>query len=278
MAAGRNAMLGRRKMTLLVGASLLSTPVFGQDNKPMTNDDVISLVKAGIGDSTIIAAIRGSRPGFGMGAAALVKLRQAGASDAVISAIIQAEGAKPAQASGGPTRPAAAVSAFNPEEVILIDRQQRQSMHYLVPQLRTAARALGFGGVGQYAVLGGTRATLRLSGNQPEFLVAIPANAQPESYFCLANFAVRSNGTREVMVGGGYMSYSSGVARDRVVQTTSSLADQAAAPSGFRMYRITPAAAMPAGEYAFILYNSQIPVRGFFVSGRDSYFDFGVDR
>jgi len=34
---------------------------------------------------------------------------------------------------------------------------------------------------------------------------------------------------------------------------------------------------LAAGEYAFILYNSQVKVVGYFAGGGDSYFDFGVD-
>jgi hypothetical protein len=80
------------------------------------------------------------------------------------------------------------------------------------------------------------------------------------------------------MVGGGYMSYSSGVAPDRVIATVSErLADQSGAPKGFITYRIKVATPLPAGEYAVVLYNSQIRTVGFFASGLDSYFDFGID-
>ena len=34
---------------------------------------------------------------------------------------------------------------------------------------------------------------------------------------------------------------------------------------------------MPSGEYAFVLYNSQVKAIGYFASGLDSYYDFGVD-
>jgi hypothetical protein len=34
---------------------------------------------------------------------------------------------------------------------------------------------------------------------------------------------------------------------------------------------------LPPGEYAMVLYNSQVRAVGYFASGLDSYFDFGVD-
>ena len=48
-------------------------------------------------------------------------------------------------------------------------------------------------------------------------MVEVPENAQPESYVTLVNFAVRRNNTREVLVGGGYVTYETGIHRDRIV-------------------------------------------------------------
>lgn len=169
-------------------------------------------------------------------------------------------------------------TAFNPEEVLLVDGSQQKPMRYLTPQIRTAARALGFGGVGQYAVLKGTRATLRVASKRPVFVFAVPSNAQADSYYTLANFATRDNGTREVIVGGGYMSYSTGINKDRVVPTSAEpLPDQSKAPKNHTLYAATVNAPLAAGEYALIFYNSQFRASGF-VPGADSYFDFGIDN
>lgn len=169
-------------------------------------------------------------------------------------------------------------SPVNPEEITLYDGSGKRVMSYLIPQIRTAARALGFGGMAQYAVLRGTRANLRLGSPQPRFLFAAPTNAQPESYLTVANFAVRENGTREVIIGGGFMSYSTGVHQDRIVPISiEKVSDQSKAPKGFILYTATPNAPLSAGEYAVIFYTSQIRTPGIFASALDSYFDFGVD-
>jgi hypothetical protein len=227
-------------------------------------------------ESTILTVIRSGRANFNTSSSELIRLRQAGVSDTIIGAMVEANAAGAPASSG---RAAGAYrGAFNPEEPILIDAGQRIPMRYLTPQMRMAARAFGFGGVGQYAALPGSAAALRLHSRQPEFIVAVPSNAQAESYYTLANFAVRRNGSREVIVGGGYMSYSSGINRDRVVATTASRQpDQAGAPPGYTIYRITVVNPLAPGEYAMVLYNSQVHVAGFFMGGADSYFDFGVD-
>jgi outer membrane lipoprotein SlyB len=69
---------------------------------PMNNDDVIKLVKGGLGDSTVIQAIDAAEPQFDTSPDGLVKLKQGGVSDAVIQRIL-ARGSAPA-----PARPAAA--------------------------------------------------------------------------------------------------------------------------------------------------------------------------
>jgi hypothetical protein len=272
----REAMMVRLLCVVVLLAAFGASPAWSQNSTPLTNQDVIGLVRSNMSESTILTVIRNARPGFNTSASELIRLRQAGVSDTIISAMVES-------ATGRTSAPSsrsdlASRGAFNPEEVILVDGGQRESLRYLTPQMRSAARALGFGGFAQYAVLRGTRAALRLHDAKPEFLLAVPSNAQPESYYTLANFAVRNNGTREVLIGGGYMSYSTGIHRDRVVATTSSLAsDQSGAPQGFTVYRIAVVSPLAPGEYAMVLYNSQVRVAGFFASGLDSYFDFGVD-
>ncbi len=55
---------------------------------PMTNDDVIKMVKGGLGEATVIQAIERAEPGFDTSPDGLVKLKQGGVSDAVIQKIL----------------------------------------------------------------------------------------------------------------------------------------------------------------------------------------------
>jgi hypothetical protein len=256
---------------------------FADGGKPMTNKDVISLVKAKMPEETILMAVRSAKPKFDTSADGLIALSGAGVPQSVIQAMIEtasgggaaAAGAAPGAKGGGAKTKS---GAYNPEEVQLIDAGQQSTMKYLVPQMRTGARALGFGGMSSYAVLNGVKATLRLKSKQPQFIVAVPTNAQPEAYAQVVNMAVRKNGTREVLVGGGYMGYSSGVAKDRIMPVGfEKLPDQSKSPEGFVMYKVSVTKELGAGEYAFLLYNSQVKVIGWFSSGLDSYFDFGID-
>lgn len=254
----------------------------------MTNADVIALVKARMSADAIVMAVNNASPAFDTSTKGLLALNKAGVPDTVIQAMIAAggsasQGASSAHAASGHGSAAGNSAALrdlsNPENVVLVDGAKQSAMHYLVPQTRTAARALGFGGMATYAVLMGDKAMLRLTNTQPSFLIAVPNNSQPQSYFTLANFAVRRNASREVLIGGGaYMSYSTGVAKDRVVATSyEKYGNQAHAPKNYTIYKVSVVAPMAKGEYAMILYNSQVRVSGFFASGSDSYFDFGID-
>jgi hypothetical protein len=243
----------------------------------MSNADVIKMVEAKLDNGIIITAIANAEPRFDTSSDGLIALSQAKVPQDVIEAMIKRASAPATPAGGGA---AATSNAMKPSEVIMIEGDTTKVMKYLNPQMRTAARGLGFGGMASYAVLRGPQATLRTKHTTPSFLVAVPDQAQPDSYFMLASFAVRKNNSREVMIGGGYMSYSSGVHPDRVVVLKSEkAADQSRAAAGFTIYQLTPGAPLAAGEYAVILYTGEMygMVSAWFTTQGNSYFDFGVD-
>lgn len=248
----------------------------------LTNADIMKMSDAKLDESIILTAIANSDPKFDTSTNGLIELSGAKVPQSVISAMIKRANA-PVEAASAPAAPAAAPESelMSPSEVLIIDGDAPpRPMRYLNPQTRTAARGLGFGGFASYAVLRSFKANDRTKNTQPVFLVAVPNQAQPESYITLANFAVRKNNTREVMIGGGYMSYSSGVHPDRVIGiTTEKAKDQTRAQKGFTIYQVTPKRALQTGEYAVILYTGEMQglVGAWFTGAGNSYFDFGVD-
>ena len=99
----------RAKCTLRLAAILLLSPglVFAQSNKPLTNDDVVQMVKGGFDESTTVAAIESADTNFDNSVQALMALKAAGVSEKVISAMLaatkkKAEAAKPAVAAAAP--------------------------------------------------------------------------------------------------------------------------------------------------------------------------------
>ncbi|MEO6994055.1 MAG: hypothetical protein ABI273_10520 [Lacunisphaera sp.] len=255
----------------------------------LTNSDVIKMSSANLNESIILTAVENSESKFDVSAQGLIDLSGAKVSKPVIEAMIKRANAptgeqSPSRGLISSTVPAAGEpsNTMSPSEVVIVDGGKApRPMRYLTPQIRAAARAFGFGGVASYAVLRGPAAQERVNNPEPSFLISIPDQAQVDSYVTLASFAVRSNHTREVMTGGGYMSYSSGIHPDRVMAIAAEkLPDQSKAQKGFIIYKITPKKNLKPGEYAIILYSGEMQglVGTWFTGAGNAYFDFGVDQ
>jgi hypothetical protein len=70
--------------------------------KPLTNDDIISLAKAGLSDAVIVLAIQKSPTQFDLGPEALINLKKAGVSNTVIETMIGGGGPLPAESAQVP--------------------------------------------------------------------------------------------------------------------------------------------------------------------------------
>jgi len=101
---------------LLVLASLapalavpFPSPVQPSGETPLTNDDVIKMVQAKLGDAVIVAKIRSSASQFDTSTDGLIKLKHSGVSDAVLRAI--AESGSSTSMTSKSIEPAAATAA-----------------------------------------------------------------------------------------------------------------------------------------------------------------------
>jgi outer membrane lipoprotein SlyB len=83
--------------TLFIACALALCAPFAANAAPMTNDDVIRLVRGGLGEATVIQAIDTSAPAFDTSPDGLIRLKQGGVSDTVIQRIL-AKGSAPAPA------------------------------------------------------------------------------------------------------------------------------------------------------------------------------------
>jgi hypothetical protein len=93
---------------------LLTLPATAQGQKPITNDDVVQMVKGGFDESTCITAIEAGDPNFDTSVQALMALKAAGVNEKIISAMLAATKKKAEAAK--PAAPAAAAPAVaNPD-------------------------------------------------------------------------------------------------------------------------------------------------------------------
>ena len=154
-------------------------------------------------------------------------------------------------------------------DVYAVVNGQRQQIRAIMVSTRTHARP--FAGVRQYAVMPGAAAQMRVPANA-SFVVAVPSNVQPQGVVVLAHFEAR-NGVREVLVGGGYMSWSTGIHPDRIIQVTMEPAG-GSAPAGHSLYTVRPNAELFPGEYALVVAGQMQQGYGG-IPG--TFYDFGVD-
>jgi hypothetical protein len=88
-----------RTLPLLVFLALLSVPLAGaQNKKPLTNSDVVQMVKAGFNELTVDKAIQANPTAFDTSVQALIALKNEGVSQNIIDTMLAAEAGKNAPA------------------------------------------------------------------------------------------------------------------------------------------------------------------------------------
>jgi len=108
-------LLRRLRPTALIAgllcAYLALTPTQSRSAQAITNQDVIEMVVAKVPDSSIIITVRGRTSNFDTSPNELIKLTKAGASEAVINAIIQASLSPSSEPSSGVASSSSALSS-----------------------------------------------------------------------------------------------------------------------------------------------------------------------
>jgi hypothetical protein len=80
-------------------ALLIAVPVSAQADKPLTNDDILQMIKAGFDEETVVKAIAASSTNFDISVGGLLALKQAGVSEQIIKAMLDAEARKRSSAA-----------------------------------------------------------------------------------------------------------------------------------------------------------------------------------
>ena len=232
----------------LLGAAALAAP--------MTNDDIVKMVKAGLDEAIIVSSIQNSESKFDTSSDGLIDLSDAKVPKTIVTAIIERAAGKTAAPAAGATRktPLAEAGVVDVQSVMMVDGDQEVRMVFARTEMTTRVRGLGFGGGAAYLCMDGTSAKLRIKNRTPLFYAWLPSDGVPEQQVDLVSWAARKNGTREVMcanVGGMGGSTRTGFPRERmVVLTLTSMKEQS--PDGrYVRYEIRPQSMAP-GEYALV--------------------------
>ena len=265
-----------------------SPAVLAQDGA-MTNDEVITLTKAGLSPSIIVGKIRSGKSNFDLSTDSLIKLKQAGVSDDIVAAMLEAKSGRTASAtgpsmSGDPNDPMAKHSygIYLLEE---IDGQRK--MTQLAPNVSaqnrtggmfTSSLTYGIGKVKIKSNLPGRNAALQIKNTQPVFYFYLDVTSgglntssgvpSTTNEFAMIRFNQRSD-NREVTISKSNSWGAKGGLSDEYVVPLK------AEDLGNGIFKVTPAIELKKGEYGFMLLNSGNSNTAAGVGAK--FFDFGVN-
>jgi hypothetical protein len=256
----------RLRLTLVLAVAALTllsaTSLTAQD--VLTNDSVISMKKAGLSDSLILAKIRSSASKFDTSTKGLIALKNAGISDQVIEAMVSHSGtaAAPAQQAAPPATAAATPGAA------------RQSISYLsggkAVELAMAAAAFEFSNspfdAKSELVLRGRKAQYRIIDKKPTFYSAWSANDAP----LVRLRPGKDHDDRNLKIAGGSYAPYGGSSYKYGVRSEDKIDLEPAEKDARGYYRLTPKEPLKAGEYGFVVTYGTTGTSG-------QVYDFGVD-
>lgn len=268
-----------------------NTQIFAQD-ETMTNEEVIALVQAGLSKSIVINKIRASKSNFDLSTDGLIKLKQAGIDDEIVSAMFETKNKKTTtttttSSGSGNSDPNDPTSPHDFGIYLFEEKDGNKKMTQLTPNVSAQNRTgggvtaaitpFGLGKVKTKANLPGTTAALQLTEAQPVFYFYLDTKSgglntssgipSTPNEFALVKFNIRSD-NREVTISkqnayGG----KGGLSDEYVVAVVSE-------NLGNGIFKVTPKTPLKNGEYGFYLINSGGSNTSAAVGAK--FFDFGV--
>lgn len=283
-----------RKWLFLVLAAVALTSTAARA-ETLTNDEVIALVKAGLGPDTVIAKIQASANGFDMSTSQLMALKAQGVPDQVIAAMLRASASASVSPNAATQSDAADPKAPHSSGIYLLDNTEiRVRMERIDPTVGNQSKTTGvlayaftygIAPVKMKTVLPNASARIKAYSNHPTFYfyfnqtgtqlsgngfggVWLPGAVTSPSEFSLIRFEV-GHGDREAVLGQfNITGLKSGVMEKARVGFTY----DDVAPG---VFRVMPTVNLAPGEYGFV-YSTAGVGAGFGGAPGARIFDFAV--
>lgn len=246
---------------LLVACFLLSCSITlaQQEKKPLTNADVMTMLKAQLPESTIVLAIQQSPANYDVSPQALIELKNQGASSKILDAILQAQSGKSSDSSTiGNTNVMA-------DGVILVLGSDRLKMKQSETDFRVSTGGVNpFGKTKSKDALNGKQAQLRITNTSPMFELYLPNDVYPADHVMLVKLIVKSD-RREIQTleVGAFTDAKSGYRKKDILPTTIEELQTQTVAGAYKLHRVKVISPLPSGEYALVVDNV--------------YYAFGVD-
>ena len=222
---------------------LLGGVVFGQALQKRTSiDDVIEMSKAGVSESLIITTLHKEGQPFNLKATDMVRLKQAGVSDAVVQAMLDP--------SGSTSTPPAVAAPANPTLDIGVYAKKDGKWVEVLPEVvnwKTGGviKTIASGGIVKGAINGNIQGpNSHNSVKSPLEFMIIAAEGVAITEYQLIRLRPNRNYREFRTVTGGIMHIEGGATRDLVPFEQKK--------TGTRTYEIVLPASIGAGEYGFL--------------------------
>jgi hypothetical protein len=227
----------------------------------LTNDSVVQMIKAGLPESVVVSKIRSTPTKFDLKTDSLVNLKKAGVSDKVLEAMMAAP-ASPAAAAPAAAAPAPVTGALRTQDAIY-QVVGGKTVELFATSANLEVNTAFFQNKSE-VVLEGRKAQYRIADKQPVFLSTYSSTDAP---LVKLKPGDKSN-DRNLKIGSGAFMPFGGTQKMGVRNEDKIAVTIERDPRG--LYRVTPSAPLPPGEYGFILATG-------FGAGSGKIYDFGVD-
>lgn len=273
-----------RIATLALLGSLLAGPSGSEEAKPLSNESVVTMVKAGLGTDLVIAKIRQAPAvGFQLEVDDLVALKQQKVPETVIQAMLERTTAPPPAAAapplapGGPTGSSNAFESqleFQREElgidvirVALAKGDSLERIRILRGELSTVAM-----GMAAFMDYPGLKARVRTAERRPPLMVKSTTPLTGSRYFLVRLDVDDDDGVRSLKVSSykGRLKAMFGNSRTAMEPDHDWVFEWSAEDTGNDVWKVVPKVDLEPGEYGWY---------ADFGAGaqQNGIFDFGID-
>jgi hypothetical protein len=249
-------------LVAVVGLSLPGATSLAQE--VLTNDSVIQMIKAGLPEAVVIAKIKSTATKFDLKTDSLVSLKKAGVSDKVLEAMVAAGSGSAPTTGAMPAPPAPAVAAGALKNTDVIYQLVGGKYVEMFANSANLETNMAFFQSKSEVVLEGRKAQYRTTEKQPVFLSTYSSTDAPLVRLKPGD----DHNDRNLKIGSGAFMPFGGTQKMGVRNEDKIPVTIERDPRGF--YKVTPSAALPPGEYGFILATG-------FGAGSGKIYDFGVD-
>lgn len=243
---------------MLSASSLLVADAIGATDKPLTNPDIIKMIKAELGEETIVQAIQNGPSDFDTSTDALILLKKEGASQKILNAILAAKTPK------SPYTPKSGYHMVNPalswNDVFLIDGNTRTQLKRVAGQY--IIKSVFFRTI-NWHVLSGSHADVQIMNSTPAFEFALPMDVKAADMVKIEKPDVKPD-SREIETAMGGLFVNKNSLNKRILPVViEELKGEDMLGGRFAKYRVKPASPLPPGEYLLSILGM--------------YYDFGVE-